>query len=334
MSRRISITLLFAVAIAIVALFAVTEIVAQDPFPPCPNPLGSDYNGFECNGFKVDFSDCVYIKEDNQTKCTWKVDQLGANEISHFLVTVRPDLVSSLADHACKANGVTIDCSIVVITDGSADPSTKIFGKYLGSALVKFDGGFANYTSVEATLIFNGHFGTELANFFVKSGPCELTEVPEDGTCEVDCPDSAFGSVGGVGELCEIPLPDYIARPDSGGILRYSLGNRKICFIPDENGCPQDPPYFCPEDEGCNATADPGCPIASIGDITITSASVDTCTDPNNPDTCTYNEEHRLVYCDLFDLPDICKEQLCGVSVNQFGSYLCFPPCYWIPYNL
>ncbi len=228
MLKKISITLLFAAALAIVVPVPFTEVLAGagDPYPGTVAP---DYSYFEYKNFKFEFLGCDYDKVNDATTCSWKATATGTKEISHLLIALRPDLVDSITSHACS----DLSCEIFKILDGSGDPSTKIYGKFLGLALIKFIGDFGNL--VEVSLTFNGHLaGTEITAAFIKSGRCEI-----EGN-EVICDDSSFGPVIGVGEFCEEKIAGIGTTSGCVNIGEVGAGTIYMGYQREGNGCDVD----------------------------------------------------------------------------------------------
>jgi len=230
MPKRISITLLFTAALAIVVLVAFTEVLAGAG-EPYPGTVGPGYSWFEYNNFKFEFLGCGYDNVNDETTCSWKGTQLGAKSISHLLIALRPDLVDSITSHACSP---VTSCFIEKILDGSGDPATKIFGKFLGLALIKFKSEqFGAYQSVEVSLTFSGHLdGTEITAAFIKSGPCSI-----EGD-NVICDDSSFGPVRGVGDFCEQEIAGIGSTRGCVSIGEVDAGTIYLGYQRLENGEP------------------------------------------------------------------------------------------------
>jgi hypothetical protein len=233
MPKRIFITFLFATALAFVALFAATEVWAEDIFgDEYLGDVGRDYKYFQYNGFKFEFVGCTYDKADDKSTCTWEVTQQGDKTISHFLVTLRPDLAGRIVDHGCDNPD---DCNIKVILDGSGDPSTKAFGRFLGLALIKFsrpqEPEFPWGSPVQASLTFDGRVGTEIVAAFVKSGPCAYDNP------DVVCPDSSFGPVKGVGEFSEETISGIGSTGGCISVADIAEGTIYMGYEREANGC-------------------------------------------------------------------------------------------------
>jgi hypothetical protein len=254
MPNRISITLFFAVAIAIVTLFAVSEVLAQDTNPCHGVIAGPDYSYFDCNDFKFEFLGCDYVEASDESTCSWMGTQLGAPEISHLSITLRPDLVDSIKRYACDFG----TCNMEEILDGTGDPSTKIYGRFLGLALLKFSGDFPDDLGSESkvSVTFDGRVGTEIGAAFVKSGNCYVLND------KAYCDDSAFGAVEVVGEYCEATIAGIGSTGGCASIADIPAGTIYMAYERLENGCDVDGDSLrlyinspnCDDEDECDGT--------------------------------------------------------------------------------
>jgi hypothetical protein len=260
MTKRISLILILTAFSIIVTMITAINVLAGagDPYP---GNVGPNNSYFEYNGFRFEFVGCNYDDVNNETTCSWRTTQLGDKSISHLIVALRPDLTSRLITDSqiCTGlNGYTIDCNVDVIVDGSGDPSTIAYGKFLGLALLKFTGGFSGYTSVETSVGFSGQLGgTDVTAAFIKSGNCYV----ENG--KVLCPDSSFGPIQGVGEVCEEQDTYFTTQDIKKVVQQYDDGSGPkeyaVCLkaVKVNSKCYNEFYYACPPPNGnCNGLSD------------------------------------------------------------------------------
>lgn len=166
MPKRISITLIFSVAIAIVVLFAATEVVAE----PCGS--GENTADYECtDGVQGNYTvrmvqpfPEIAVCPDNQgEKCTTYRWNIWPAAPSHFnLIVERPFLGKIVAS---ASNGGPLDCT------GSGDPSQGAdnYAKFLTwNCFLKFNSTANPYVTLR------GEFADAATDWFVKQTSSSL----------------------------------------------------------------------------------------------------------------------------------------------------------------
>ena len=163
MAKRISITLLFTVVIAIVALFAAAEVEAE--YTGSFDAIG--YTWFIHLGCRVEISIPFPEVIDCATgKCS-KYTYMVTCPTSHSDILIRRDMASKIVQAECDG----YPCTWETKCDGTGESSTG-FGKYLiWNVVGKWNYGWSDSNSHTLSLILTGDdLGRDPTDFLIKHG--------------------------------------------------------------------------------------------------------------------------------------------------------------------
>ena len=269
MPKKISITLLFMLMVAIFALFAATEVGAQ--YTGSFDTVG--YTWFEHRGCRVEivppFPEVIDCPQSTGkcSKYTWEV----TCPTSHSDILIRRDMEARIEQALCDGDPCTWETKL----DGSGESSTT-FGQYLiWNVVGKWNCGWSTINPHTLSLILTGDdLGRDATDFLIKEGQ-ELK----------------FGPIQGPAPFCVSVLGDYTPaaveevmtiksvqikiqrNPTTGcGIgLKYSLDGGTSWFDVD----PTDPPTVPDPDYPNDPTKD--VPVVDCGEISGKSGCLQEC---------------------------------------------------------
>jgi len=228
MPKRISITLLFAVAIATVALFAVTEVGAQysgtfDPWTTFTYS-GTDFKGdpFSCTVETAStFPDIINCPTDPAKKCSkycWTITDCSP---SHIVFLIGQDFEAKFEQATVNSS----PASWVPLCDGTVDPSIDmVFGENLiYNCNAKIDGDFSGTPPNTACAIFEGELGTRPTDLLIKGGQFR-----------------AYGPINSVGPPCEPVVLGVSSSTECNILATLPAGTVYIDVVRGPDGCSVD----------------------------------------------------------------------------------------------